>query len=144
MITVTELLTELRHKYITILKSIYWEAYEEGQCQASSVRVLIESADRALDHEERVLADWEFINSYIVSDGYYIDAITACSHLSCIGWFFKNLLFTHYKRAYDIIVTFVECHEQAIFIISSVIENKQFLNKIITESKTNTEAAEIF
>jgi len=25
-----ELITELRHKYLTILKSIYWEFYEEG------------------------------------------------------------------------------------------------------------------
>lgn len=47
-----ELFTELRHKYITILKSLYWEYFEEGQCQAESVRVLIESADRALDHED--------------------------------------------------------------------------------------------
>lgn len=49
---VEELFTELRHKYITILKSLYWEYFEEGQCQAESVRVLIESADRALDHED--------------------------------------------------------------------------------------------
>ena len=49
---VEELFTELRHKYITILKSQYWEYFEEGQCQAESVRVLIESADRALDHED--------------------------------------------------------------------------------------------
>ena len=47
-----ELLTELRHKYITILKSLYWEYFEGGQCNAASVRVLIESADRALDHED--------------------------------------------------------------------------------------------
>jgi hypothetical protein len=51
-IMVEELFTELRHKYITILKSLYWEYFEEGQCQAESVRVLIESADRALDHED--------------------------------------------------------------------------------------------
>jgi len=26
-----DLITELRHKYITILKSIYWEHFEDGQ-----------------------------------------------------------------------------------------------------------------
>lgn len=50
-VQIDELIIELRHKYITILKSLYWEHFEEGQCQASSVTVLIESADRALDHE---------------------------------------------------------------------------------------------
>lgn len=50
-VQIDELIIELRHKYITILKSLYWEHFEEGQCQAGSVTVLIESADRALDHE---------------------------------------------------------------------------------------------
>jgi len=31
-VDVEELITELRHKYITILKSLYWEHFEEGQC----------------------------------------------------------------------------------------------------------------
>lgn len=56
-----ELETELRHKYLTILKSIYWEFYEEGQCMAESIIVLIESADRALDQEEKPMQDWTFI-----------------------------------------------------------------------------------
>ena len=57
-VAIDELIVELRHKFITILKSLYWEHFEEGQCQASSVTVLIESADRALDHENSPLADW--------------------------------------------------------------------------------------
>lgn len=35
-----------------------------------TVIVLIESADRALDHEEQPMKDWEFIQSYIVSDSW--------------------------------------------------------------------------
>lgn len=61
-------MTELRHKYLTILKSQYWEFFEEGQCTPDSVIVLIESADRALDHEEKPIEDWGFIQSYIISD----------------------------------------------------------------------------
>jgi hypothetical protein len=60
-VTETELLTELRHKYLTILKSMYWEFFEEGQCGNEAVVVLMESADRALDHEEADMKDWEFI-----------------------------------------------------------------------------------
>ena len=31
-VLIEDLYTELRHKYITILKSLYWEYYEGGQC----------------------------------------------------------------------------------------------------------------
>lgn len=60
-VTETELLTELRHKYLTILKSMYWEFFEEGQCGPEAVVVLMESADRALDHEDVDMKDWDFI-----------------------------------------------------------------------------------
>jgi hypothetical protein len=48
---VDELTAELRHKYLTILKSNYWEFFEEGQCNADSIQILIESADRCMDDE---------------------------------------------------------------------------------------------
>lgn len=43
---------ELRHKFLTILKSAYWEFFEEGQMMSESVILLIESVDRSMDHEE--------------------------------------------------------------------------------------------
>lgn len=58
---VHELMSELRHKYLTILKSIYWEFFEEGQCSPDSVILLIESADRCMDDESKPFSDWEFI-----------------------------------------------------------------------------------
>lgn len=60
-VTKVELVTELRHKYLTILKSIYWEFHEEGQCGADAVEVLMESADRCLDHEHSEMEDWDYI-----------------------------------------------------------------------------------
>jgi hypothetical protein len=50
--SIAELTIELRHKYLTILKSIYWEFFEDGQMDPKTVIILIESADRALDTEE--------------------------------------------------------------------------------------------
>jgi hypothetical protein len=49
---VEELVVELRQKYLTILKSIYSEFYEEGQCMPETVIALIESADRCLDYAD--------------------------------------------------------------------------------------------
>lgn len=65
-----DLIFELRHKFVTILKSLYWEFFEEGQCVPNTVNILIESADRGLDDASKELNDWEFINSYIINDSY--------------------------------------------------------------------------
>lgn len=65
-----ELIFELRHKFVSILKSLYWEFFEEGQCVPNTVSILIESADRGLDDASKELNDWEFINGYIINDSY--------------------------------------------------------------------------
>jgi hypothetical protein len=47
-----KVLVEVRHKFITILKSFYWEHFEEGQMMPESVTMLMESADSCLDFED--------------------------------------------------------------------------------------------
>ena len=61
-------MSELRHKYLTILKSNYWEFFEEGQCNPDSIQILIESADRCMDDESKTMGDWEFLQTYLISD----------------------------------------------------------------------------
>jgi hypothetical protein len=140
---VKDLVIELRHKFITILKSLYWEHFEEGQCQSGTVVLLIESADRALDHEETELADWKFIYSYLISDA-YLKVVAFLSKIPLLGYIFSQKLFMHHSKAYDIIVNFIDAHEQAISMMTNVIDNRQFVNQIITESKLNTDEAEIY
>lgn len=106
--------------------------------------VLIESADRALDQEAEPLADWEFINSYIVSDGWYLRAIQALAGVPLLGALCRRLLFNYFAAAYDIIVTFVDCHEEASAMISNVIENQRFVDRIVAESKAQRELAEAY
>lgn len=50
-VNIQELLAELRRKYLTILKSHYWEFLEDGQCTPASYLLLNESADSCLDVE---------------------------------------------------------------------------------------------
>lgn len=108
------------------------------------MRVLIESADRALDHESEPLADWEFIDSYLVSDGWYLRAVQHLAGTPLVGALARNLLFGHYAKAYDVIVTFVDCHEEAGAMLSNVIENRRFVDGIVSESKAQRELAEAY
>ena len=63
-----ELIAELRHKYLTILKQNYWEFFEEGQCTPESVILLVESADKCRDDESLPMKDWDYLKSYLLSD----------------------------------------------------------------------------
>ena len=135
--SIAELTIELRHKYLTILKSIYWEFFEEGQMDPQTVIVLIESADRALDHEEHPMKDWEFIKSYIVSDS-WIAALSELTQIPLLGRLFNQYLFEHFSLSYDILVNYIEAHEEASHMIQQVILNKDFVTKILDEANLNS------
>lgn len=49
---------------------------------------LIESADRALDHEEEDLADWKFIETYLASD-FYLKVISWLARIPIIGGYYR-------------------------------------------------------
>ena len=110
---------------------------------ADSVIVLMEQADRAMDHEETPMEDWNFILSYIMSE-YFVKIITVLSQLPCVGSLFKAYLFEHFTLSYDIMVNFIEGHDQATKMILMVIENKDFVGKILLESQKNVLGAETY
>lgn len=140
-ISESDLTTELRHKYLTILKSLYWEYYEEGQCSPDAVVVLMEAADRALDHESTPMQDWDFILSYFISE-----RILRCSgslaKIPLIGYIFSQYLFTQFSFIYDVGTNFVEAHEEASNMLVNMINEKDFVTKIKSESVPNTQKAE--
>ena len=59
-----ELLIELRHKYITIVKSLYWEFFEEGMCGPETIVILSSSCDHAFDDEKFPMNDWDHVDDY--------------------------------------------------------------------------------
>ncbi len=77
-----------------------------------TVILLTEAVDRAIDHENTEVQDWDFIYSYIRTDW-----ITRCmgsiERWPCIGGFFKRQLFQKFSFNYDVIVNMVEGHELA-------------------------------
>ena len=60
-----ELIEELRIRYLTILKSIYWSKFEKGMMNSDAVIVLLESADTELDQYKTPISDWEDIEELI-------------------------------------------------------------------------------
>jgi hypothetical protein len=68
----------------------------------------------------------------------------ALSTTPLVGRLFRRLLFSHFAKAWDIIVTFVDCHEEASAMLAKVIENERFVDQIVRESKAQRELAEAY
>ena len=105
-------MTELRHKYITIVKSLYWDFFAEGMCSPETIVVLSSSCDHAFDDEKFPMNDWEHCDGYNFK-GFEKRVINYLSSLPCIGKIAKAEMFDSLAFSYDMAVNFVEAHEQA-------------------------------
>ena len=119
----SELMTELRHKYLTILKSNYWENFEEGQCSPESVLILIDSVDQCMDDETIQMVDWDFIQNYLMDDN-FVKFMSWLTTMPIIGKYFYHYVYEHFSLSYDVIVNFIGAHEAAENMLKSVIESK--------------------
>jgi len=54
-------MAELRHRFYIELKASYWHHFEEGLIMPKAVIILLESADRAIDHEQEEYNSWPYI-----------------------------------------------------------------------------------
>ena len=55
----------------TTLKGLYWDFFEEGKCSDQAVLILIESANRGIDHENMPIDDWMFFQHYFTHGWVY-------------------------------------------------------------------------
>jgi hypothetical protein len=115
-----ELMIELRIKYLTILKSIYWSKFEKGQMSGDAVIVLLESADIELDEFDNEITDWADVER-IVGDSDINWVEQKLSKLPIIGEYIRKRQFSKLSTAYEIVVNFIESHDKAAKLISEII-----------------------
>ncbi len=60
-----ELLNEVRDRYLTIVKSIYYEQYENGELMADSLVILTNAVDTSKDKTDEYLNDADFLIQYL-------------------------------------------------------------------------------
>lgn len=118
---------------MTILKSHYWDFYDEGQCTQASFLLLTESADYSMDDSHKELTDWEHCLSCLYSDK-SMQTIGRVSQVNCVGKFFKQMFFNQLTLAYDLCINFIQAHEAADKMLCTVIDSKTFVDQIKQES----------
>ena len=115
----TEVLTELRHKFLTILKSQYWEFFEHGLCMPDSVVLLMESADECMDDEHLPMVDFKHIEETVISDT-RAQALFKAAQQPCVGGLFNNYLVSYLTISYDVIINFIEGHDKAVKMFTAI------------------------
>lgn len=141
IIALEDVETEIRHMFLTTLKGTYWHYFEESQCSPETIVLLNESVDRALDHDDQPIKDWEFIISYIISD-FTAKILRSVKNVPVLGYFSKSKLFQQFSFIYDIIVNFLDGHDHAFALMKENYGDERILAKIMMESKKQTDAAE--
>ncbi|CAI2372249.1 unnamed protein product [Moneuplotes crassus] len=139
--TLDELYQEAKHRYLTTLKGIYWDFFEDGQCSSRTCLVLIESADRGLDHSEEELRDFHFIKTYFNSS-WWIQALLKLKNMCLIRHLVKNLLYSNMSFIYDVTVNYIEAHEECMELITKIVENEEILEKLNAEVRKELRYAE--
>ncbi|CAI2372737.1 unnamed protein product [Moneuplotes crassus] len=127
-----ELYQEAKHRYLTTLKGIYWDYFEEGQCSARTCLLLIESADRGIDHSEDTLKDFSFIKGYF-NNSWWMRFIIKFKKVWLINHFVKNHLYNNISFIYDVTVNYVEGHEDCLNMIREIVHNEDILDKLSEE-----------
>ena len=139
--TLDELYIEAKHRYLCALRGIYWEFFESSQCSRSTVELLVESAERAIDHENDRIKDYKFILSYFNSS-IFIKSLFKLKKCFLFKWIVKSYLYNKLCFMYDVTVNYVEAHEEWLKWIDSIINNQEIIEKIKDEVEEQLKFAE--
>lgn len=136
---------EMRRRYLTTLKGIYWHEFEHGQVFGESALILINSANMSLDEEAVPMQDWE----YAMNDAYYKSLSEYSLRLSnwpCLGSILKNFVNDRMIIAYDVASTFVHAHHEAKELVddSEIDCDKAIFDEIVLEQHLQVRGAEDF
>jgi len=107
-----ELTSELRHRYLVELKAKYWHHFEEGKMMPESLLILTEAVNRSLDVSDKPLSDWDYVKGVYENDIRF-KILTKIINWPCIGYLMKKAFYTRVLLAYDCLVNFYDCHEEA-------------------------------
>ena len=118
---------------------MYIHSHEEGRCSSEAVSILVESAETALDYEDKELGDWRTIRKTI-KKGLLMKLYMELKGAKIIGGFFMNLAYRRLTLYYDVAHTFIECHHATREKIKEIIRTEEWsvLETVIQESLKET------
>jgi hypothetical protein len=100
------------------------------------VLLLVEAADRAIDHENTAIADWEFIENYLMHNCLF-RTFKKLKGIPLLGRLLNRALYHNLANAYDVASNHMSCHHHAQELMKEVIEqeNEIYLDEVILEGE---------
>eukprot|EP00828_Plagiopyla_frontata_P017581 TRINITY_DN2275_c0_g1_i7.p1 TRINITY_DN2275_c0_g1~~TRINITY_DN2275_c0_g1_i7.p1 ORF type:complete len:1063 (-),score=155.68 TRINITY_DN2275_c0_g1_i7:82-3270(-) len=109
-LNVKKLINQARLRFLTILKGIYWEKFEEGNLSSSNIINLIESVDFASDFFKDPLKDWDYVESHFLS----IKFLAKIKELMETKLIFQQRTMKHIVNCYQICASYISAHEETL------------------------------
>lgn len=136
---------EMRRRYLTTLKGLYWHEFEKGQCFGASAIILIGTTNMSLDCYSKPMDDWKHAKDSVYGD-FFIKMLQKLSKFPCIGKLFHNFFYEHLTIAYDVASTFIHCHKEAKDLIETMCfdADDETMDLIFDEHKEQVKKAKDF
>lgn len=127
--------SEMRNRFYSTLKSIYWHEFESGQCQGYTSLVLIDSCNKAQLIENSKITDWTMLEKSL-SQPKITKLLEKLSNWPLIGRVFKSMLYTRIMLIYDAASTFITAHEEALELMDNmeIDTDEALFEEIVEES----------
>lgn len=145
-LTSDEIKIEIRSRYLSSLKGIYWHLFEKSQCSGEAALALIETANRSLDEHNEPMRDWQFAEKNLLPR-WLVSLYMKASLAPKIGYYFRNKLCERMSAAYDIASTFMHAHHEAEELIDymGIDEvDKEIFEEVMHEVHSNIHKADKF
>lgn len=136
---------EMRRRYLSTLKGLYWHFFKSGLCHGDTSLLLIDSCNISMDKEEEEMKDWEIVYKHIYNPK-RIRNFSRFSKMPILGRVSRKLLYKQIILAYDATQTFIKCHNETEEIMDKIeIDiDKGVFEEIIKEADDQVEFAEKF
>jgi NhaP-type Na+/H+ or K+/H+ antiporter/CRP-like cAMP-binding protein len=127
------ILIEVRIRFYSILKQIYWNCFESGQCRGPSALELIDSCNKALDNEMQEMKDWDGLEIRIYSEK-KMSFLKKYTTFPIIGRVVRRIIYDNIISAYDIAHTFLRAHVETEKIMKLMDIDEDMLEFILEEA----------
>ena len=137
MVSEQEIVRELRHKYLVLLKAQYETNFNNGLCSPDAFVFLQLSCDIGLDNDDLPMKDFEEFMEVGTTPPDVMDNMQRWATSGITSSFWKDALVNEIVIGYDAIINFIDAHNLALKSFNNIKQSQDIKSIITTESFRN-------
>jgi len=137
------LITECRNKFLKAMRGEYYRLFRNNQCVPEAFTVLKEAVNWDLDNVAEPMSSWDFVSNYFINPT-TIKVLFFLKRLPFVGEMARQNLFNHIFFVYDVVLNYLNAHDEIEKIASSFPFSEDIISTVISESEENKAMAESY